>query len=242
MNPSELTIAIATYNGEAFVSKAVSSALATGAHVIVSDDNSTDATLDMLAPLAPRIELVRQPRNLGIAGQYQFLLEACETPLALLLNQDDLILPDRLKKIQLDPAEVTVLNGWVIDGQGRRLRPIYRRPPFHATVKGVYRGLRVESFVMTPSQVIFPTRVALDSGGFVITTDPGQGAEDWMCWLRLAATGTHFRLRLRPAMAYRKHDANYSHRGASFHIASRQAVRERFPHPPERDDRLRLGW
>src|ERR1700712_221829 len=91
---SDLTIAIATYNGERYVRQAVASALATSpARVIVFDDCSTDGTAAVLESFGSSIEFVRQERNVGIARQYQGLLDACETPLALLLNQDDLVIP-----------------------------------------------------------------------------------------------------------------------------------------------------
>ncbi len=238
---SDLTIGIATYNGERFVEEAVASALAAGpARVIVSDDCSTDATPSILESFGPSIELRRQRQNAGIARQYQDLLEACETPLAMLLNQDDLVIPRWFNAARARRGEVTVFNGWVIDGSGARQRLIYRRPPYHALVKGVYRGLRIQSFVRSPSQVVFPVRAAREVGGFVVPGDPGQGAEDWLCLLRLAAANVSFRLRLRPAVAYREHSGNYSHHSDS-HQASKRAVIENFPPAPPRNPRLRLG-
>jgi glycosyltransferase involved in cell wall biosynthesis len=239
MRPTDLTIAIATYNGERFVAQAVGSALATGAHVVVSDDGSTDGTREILDRFSPRAEVILQKQNQGIARQYQFLLDACRTPLALLLNQDDLVLPGRLRRIPVQNDHVTVMNGWIIDGDDKKERLIYRRPPYHAVRRGVFKGLMVENFAMSPSQVIFPPDRAQAVGGFLIDNDLGQGAEDWMCWLRLAADGLPFRLHLRPAMCYRMHDANYSLHGDS-HMASRQTVRGRFPTISVPDRRLRV--
>jgi glycosyltransferase involved in cell wall biosynthesis len=238
---SELTIGIATYNGERYVKEAVASALAANAaQVVVLDDCSTDATPAILEAFGSSIRFKRQEQNVGIAQQYQDLLEACETPLALLLNQDDLVLPRWFNTIRPKRNEVTVLNGWVIDGSGERQRLIYRRPPYHALVKGVYRGLRIQSFSRSPSQVIFPVEEARDAGGFEIPGDLGQGAEDWLCLLRLAAAGVKFRLKFRPAMAYREHSGNFSHHSDS-HLASKKAVIENFPSAPSRNPRLRLG-
>jgi GT2 family glycosyltransferase len=238
---SDLTIAIATYNGERYVRQAVASALATRpARVIVFDDCSTDGTAAILESFGSRIEFKRQERNVGIARQYQGLLDACETPLALLLNQDDLVIPRWFNTICAKPGEVTVLNGWVIDGSGERQRLIYRRPPYHALTKGVYRGLRIQNFARSPSQVILPVPEAKRVGGFEIPGDPGQGAEDWFCLLRLAAANVRFRLRLRPAMAYREHSGNYSHHSDS-HQASKDAARANLPSAPSQNPRLRLG-
>lgn len=238
---ARLTILIATYNGERYVRRAVESALASkAARVVVADDCSTDSTAGILASFGSRIELIRRPRNVGIAAQYQSLLEACETPLAQLLNQDDLLLPRWFDSIVAREDEVTVLNGWVIDGAGGRRRLIYRRPPYHALLNGVFRGLRVQNFAKGPTQIVFPVAAAREAGGFLIPGDCGQGAEDWMCLLRLAAHGVGFRLRMRPAIAYRVHAANYSNQSDS-HLASKRAARASFPPAPAHDPRLRLG-
>lgn len=238
---NEMTIAIATYNGAAYVEDALKSALSTGVRVIVSDDCSDDGTLAILENFDSRVDLIRQPRRLGISGQYQFLLEACETPQMLLLNQDDVLMPDVVTATPASKTELTILNGWVIDADGRRVRTIYRRPPFHATARGVYTGLSMESFIRTPSQVILPVALAREAGGFRIPGDPGQGAEDWMCWLRLAALGVRFRLRLRRAMCYRLHGGSYSASGTRFG-ASRNAVRNALPVRTRRDQRLHVAW
>ena len=239
MKRSDLTVAIATYNGEGFVTQAVSSALRTGAQVVVSDDGSTDATRQILTRFEAQAKINLQPTNQGIATNYQFLLERCNTPWLWLLNQDDVIL--RVPPIERDESRVTILNGWRIDERGRRQRLIYRRPPFHATTRGVYRALTMENFAKSPSQVIFSARRALDVGGFLIPEAQGQGAEDWMCWLRLASTGLGFVLRARPSVAYRFHAGNYSKQDEPF-AASRDSVRRALPLLRTQDQRLRLRW
>lgn len=247
MEHRELTIGIATYNGERFVAETVATALRTGAPVVVSDDGSTDSTVDSLDEFSTRIELIRRSTNLGIGANYQSLLERCETPLLLLLNQDDLVDDRALRSLRVRHDEATVMNGWVIGAQGERTRPIYRRPPFHALWRGVYQGLSRESFIRTTSQVLIPVAEALGTGGFAMSEtgsrreDLGQGAEDWMCWLRLAAAGVVFRLRVLTRMSYRIHEANFSRSSAGFQ-QSRAAVRAGLPTPPMHDRRLRVGW
>jgi glycosyltransferase involved in cell wall biosynthesis len=236
-----VTVAIATYNGAAFVEAAITSALQTGFEVSVSDDGSTDDTLKILRHYEGRITLHCHPRNLGIAANYQFLLQHCATPLALFLNQDDILHPHRIAGLRLRGDSVTVFNGWVIDEAGQRCRVIYRRPPWNATLYGVYHSLLQTGFFMSPSQSVFPVEAARSLGGFGVPGDPGQGAEDWMCWLRLAAAEVPFVLHLRPSMAYRMHGDNYSHQSDS-HLASKTAVRAALPAAPARDHRLRVRW
>jgi glycosyltransferase involved in cell wall biosynthesis len=232
-----LTIAIATYNGAAYVGHAIASAVACGARVIVSDDGSTDGTVAIARSFGSNVRLLARERNTGIAANYQSLLYACETPLALFLNQDDLLYPRWLQSMPVRLGEVTVLNGWVIDDRGGRIRLIYRRPPFHASVRGVYPALLRTGFFKSPSQAIFPVALARAQGGFEIPDAQGQGAEDWMCWLRLAAAETPFRVRMWPRIAYRVHADNYSNQSAS-HLQSKAAVRRAFPAAPSRTRRL----
>ncbi|HST54666.1 MAG TPA: glycosyltransferase [Solirubrobacteraceae bacterium] len=263
LRPADLTISIATYNGENFVARTVASALATGARVVVSDDGSTDGTRSILEQFSPRVELLFQPRtqgnaerSQGIAKQNQLLLDACTTPLMLMLEQDDLVEPKRLLRLNVAPDEVNVLNGWIINGRGARVCPIYRRPPLHLTTRGVFRGLRVEHFIKSPSQVIFAPELARGAGGFLTdagpTEDspmdavpsgdsPGRSAQDWMRWLRLAPTGVSFRLHMRPAIAHRVHTANQSRHHDS-HVLSRHALARDLPAPPSTDRRLRIAW
>jgi len=236
-----VTVAIPTYNGERYVAQAVESALATGSPVIVSDDGSTDRTRAILQRYASAVTIHTEPKNRGIAANYQRLLEECRTPLALFLNQDDVLIPHRIRRLPVRLDEMTIFNGWLIDEEGSRDRLIYRRPPFHASMHGVYQALVHESFLKSPSQAIFPVKSALAAGGFIIEGSDGQGAEDWLCWLRLASTGTRFRLRMRPTMGYRVHSRSYSNQ-ASSHLRSKHAVRATLPPAPARDRRLRVRW
>ena len=179
--------------------------------------------------------------NAGIEANYQFLLSKCDTPLALFLNQDDVLFPDAIAALSFPTDQVTVYNGWILDEEGRRHELIYRRPPFHATARGVYQGLLRTGFFKSPSQAVFPVPAAQELGGFAVPNRQGQGAEDWMCWLRLAAARVPFALHMRPCMGYRVHSGNYSKQSAS-HLASKAAVREALPARPARDRRLRVRW
>jgi hypothetical protein len=234
-----LTVGVPTYNGRRFLPDALTSALRLGCRVVVSDDGSTDGTPDLVRErYGLRVEVVAHAANRGIGANFQWLLDACETPLLLLLNQDD-ALTDDLRGLTPCVDEVTVLNGTEVDDSGRRRRVIYRRPPYGALVRGVGPALREENFVRSPSQVLLPVRAARSAGGFAATRE-GQGAEDWLCWIRVADLGTPFRLLMKPRMHYRVHDANASHDVPSM-LASRASVREAAG-VARRTGRLRLGW
>jgi glycosyltransferase involved in cell wall biosynthesis len=238
---AELTIAIATHNGENFVARTVASALETGARVVVTDDGSTDGTASILKMFSPRLELFLQPQTRGMAAQKQLLLDVCTTPLILMLDQDDLVVSKRLCGLRVSPGEVSVMNGWVIDGRGNRIRPIYRCPPLQLATRGVYRGLQIGNFIRSPSQVIIPVGRAREVGGYMDEVNAAENGGDRAFWLRLASAGMPFQLHMRPSMAYRVDDANAGdQRDRDAH--GEQALGRSCPAPPFRDRRLRIAW
>jgi hypothetical protein len=241
MYETRVTIGIATFNGQPFVGEAIESAIATGADVIVSDDCSTDGTQTVLESYRDRIRLFTHETNRGIGANYQWLLDTCTTPLLHLLNQDDILVPRTLRRADPADDEVSIFNGWVIDDQGRHQRSIYRRPPWHATTKGLFRGLAVANFAMSLSQVVIPVEASRAVGGFSVPDDQGQGAEDHMLLLKLAAGKVRARLWMRRAILYRRHRGSFSSASGD-HRKSMAAVRRSIPTAPDRDARLRLRW
>jgi glycosyltransferase involved in cell wall biosynthesis len=109
-----VTIAIPTYNRPVALTRATQSALAQSyrhLEVLISDDASSARELpELLAALSAqddRIRAVRQPRNLGHAGNYDWLLHAARGEYFMWLADDDWI--DRsyvercLAELQADP-------------------------------------------------------------------------------------------------------------------------------------------
>jgi glycosyltransferase involved in cell wall biosynthesis len=94
-----------TYNGERFLRPAIESILAqtfTAFELIVIDDGSTDATPQILASFHdPRIVLLANPRNLGIAASTNRGLAAARGEFIALHDHDDISLPHRFQT-QLD--------------------------------------------------------------------------------------------------------------------------------------------
>lgn len=84
------TAVIVNYNGAAYVDACIVALQRTvppPADIVVVDNASTDDSLVELAAF-PRVDVLRQPRNLGFAGGANVGLAAVETPYALLLNPD----------------------------------------------------------------------------------------------------------------------------------------------------------
>jgi glycosyltransferase involved in cell wall biosynthesis len=236
-----LTIGVPSFNGQLYIRPALESALRQECRVVVSDDASHDSTVAIIqSEYGSKVSLTTHSKNHGIGANFQTLLEACETPLLLLLNQDDTIAADlRPLANRLHHDELTILNGAEVDAAGARNRLIYRRPPYRALVHGVSTALRTENFIRTPSQVLLPVAAARQAGGFTRTAE-GQGAEDWLCWARMADDDIPFRLLMRPRVCYRIHESNATHNRHSM-LASRASVQVAIG-SARAQKRLRLGW
>jgi hypothetical protein len=88
---SDVTIAIPTYNGRQLLEVVLPSVFgqsATGFRVHVVDDGSTDDTLEYLAEHWPRVHVIRNPRNLGVAATFVRAIESATTTYVALLNND----------------------------------------------------------------------------------------------------------------------------------------------------------
>jgi glycosyltransferase involved in cell wall biosynthesis len=114
-----VTIGIPAYDRPAELDRAVRSALAQdhpAIEVLVSDDASPDpaveTVLGVLAASDARVRHVRQPRNLGHAGNYQWVLENARGEYFMWLADDDWIDPGYVSRclaaLEDDPTTILV--------------------------------------------------------------------------------------------------------------------------------------
>jgi glycosyltransferase involved in cell wall biosynthesis len=101
--PSQISVAMATYNGAAYVGEQLASIAAQSVlpdELIVCDDVSTDATVSIVERFAAGapfpVHLHLQSRNLGAAGNFATAAAKCRGRWIALADQDDLWLPDKL--------------------------------------------------------------------------------------------------------------------------------------------------
>ena len=100
----QLTIGMPLYNNAKTLPAALECLLAqtfTDFRIVASDDSSSDGTVAVLEGYAardPRIEYVRQPKNLGYAGNYMFVAEPARTPFFMWAAGDDRWAPDFVAK------------------------------------------------------------------------------------------------------------------------------------------------
>lgn len=105
-NPCGVSVLIAAYNAEAFLERAVNSALQQTLpprEILIVDDASLDGTAETARALAARdsrIRLLRLGDNRGPAGARNAGIDAARGEWIAVLDADDAFLPDRLERLQ----------------------------------------------------------------------------------------------------------------------------------------------
>jgi glycosyltransferase involved in cell wall biosynthesis len=222
MNAPLLTVAVPTYNGARHLADALRSIVAqAGAEfdLIVSDDHSTDQTLEIVrAEAGDRARTIVNSERLGLAGNWNQCVTLSRTPFVAIVHQDDMLLPGHLA------AHVGVLRGDdriglvasasnVIDERGHDvpasvverggLGPVDRTFAPGEVVRELLPGNPLRC-----SAVTLRVEAHADLGGF----NPAlRYILDWDFWLRV---GQRWRVAwlARPTAAIRWHAGSETHR------------------------------
>ena len=95
-----ISVCIATYNGEKYLAEQLDSILLQVSEedeLIISDDGSTDHTLEILRTYAanyPQIQLLQGPGQ-GVIANFAFALTHTKGEVIFLADQDDVWLPNK---------------------------------------------------------------------------------------------------------------------------------------------------
>jgi glycosyltransferase involved in cell wall biosynthesis len=225
-----VTVLTTVYNGARYLEAAVESIRADGfadyEHVIV-DDGSTDATPEILAREAandPRIVIVRNETNRGIAPSANRGLGIARGELIARLDADDLSLAGRLARqvAYLDAYRDVVLvsmNYETITADGTSIGRSHRDHPDEVLAY----LLRFSNALGGHSQVMFRASVVQSLGGYDETC---QAALDYELWSRMTERG---RIVVLPelGMRYRIHAESRTTTGRALQIAVGKRVLHR---------------
>lgn len=97
-----VSVCMATYNGELFLSEQIDSILAELSdqdELVVVDDGSTDSTINLLSSYATkdaRVKLTRNTRNMGVIKTFELALSKAQNEIIFLADQDDVWLSGRV--------------------------------------------------------------------------------------------------------------------------------------------------
>jgi len=134
---SLVSILIPTYNRAWGLRGAIASALAqthTPIEIVVVDDASPDDTADVLRAFPDsRVRSERQPRNVGMVGNWGRCVELARGEFAVFLADDDALAPDfvrsRVALLRGDSEAVAVFGGYerrTLDGSSLGTHPAHR--------------------------------------------------------------------------------------------------------------------
>jgi glycosyltransferase involved in cell wall biosynthesis len=124
-----LTIGLPVYNGQKYVAESIEALLGqsfTDFELIISDNASTDDTGDICRGYEkqdPRVRYFRQPRNIGLAPNHNFVAEQARGGLFKWASNDDLYARDLLERCidALDKyPDVVLVHSWTarVDDSG----------------------------------------------------------------------------------------------------------------------------
>src|SRR3712207_1525954 len=104
MSNVTVSVVLCTYNGAAFVARQIDTVLAQtrpADEIIIQDDGSTDATMDILNDYARRFPVIRVFRNatpLGVNANFYSAMERSRGDYIAICDQDDLWETDKLAR------------------------------------------------------------------------------------------------------------------------------------------------
>lgn len=138
MSPTpRVTVFIPVHNRQHYIATAVDSILAQtfeDFELLVVDDGSTDATLEVLSRYRdPRLRVERNPHNLGLPATRNRGLELARGEYIALLDSDDKAWPTRLARqvetLDRHPELVQIGSACdFMDANGQRIKRVRRRP------------------------------------------------------------------------------------------------------------------
>jgi glycosyltransferase involved in cell wall biosynthesis len=208
----KVSVITPAYNVAPYIAETIESVLAQTVRdleMIVVDDGSTDATLEVASKYArrdPRVRVLRQA-NGGISVARNQALRHASGEFIAILDSDDIWLPTFLERqlplFAQHGVDIVTGNAWFmgsrLDGQCARPCPDRRPAP---DLTGI---LRDETAVFILS--VFTRRVYERIGGFDETL---RTNEDYDYWIRAALAGFRFWRNDEPLGRYRRRDDSLS--------------------------------
>jgi len=200
-----ISVCIPTFNGATYIGMQLESILASPliTEVIVSDDGSTDNTVEIVKSFNDaRIKLLEGPRA-GLVSNYEFLFSHASGEYIFLSDQDDLWLPNKVAVMltRLREVDLVVSDCTVVDGQLNLLYPSFF--VLRHSGPGLARNLFRNSYL--GCCIAFRRRLLKHALPFPANLP----MHDW--WLGLIAeTFGNVAFINQPLMMYRRHGGNVS--------------------------------
>ncbi len=219
MHNAFVSIALATHNGATHLPAFLDSLLTQHilpVELVASDDVSDDDTVTLIETFGSRapfpVRILRQPRRLGVVGNFSRAIAACRGDYIALADQDDVWRSEKLEKLASALAATAVLAAFsdaeVVDAH---LAPLgyrmWQRVRF--TPREQARLVRGEGFaVLLKHHVVTGATLAFKSGlrDAALPIPPGWPHDAWLALLAAAHGGLVGVFE--PLIDYRQHGGN----------------------------------
>jgi glycosyltransferase involved in cell wall biosynthesis len=213
----ELTVSMPAYNTEKYIREAIQSVLQQEGidfELIAVDDGSQDSTSEVVQSFKdPRIRLVINKKNMGIAYCHNLVIEQSRSPFIAHVDSDDLVLTNAFKKMVNELKNNSNIGQahcyyFIVDEDGRTTKDAFlgrrkyllenRKPDMDYKRELIFQG-RVMSGLRTYRKEIFDTVGKFDENI--------KWGEDYEMALRIM---DKFEIKLVPEFLYcaRKHESN----------------------------------
>ena len=142
-----ISVCIATYNGEKYIREQLESILpqlGNNDEVIISDDSSTDKTLEFLYSYNdPRIKIFSHNKFHSPIFNFENALKKAQGDFIFLSDQDDVWMPDKIARMMeaLDKFSLVVSNAYVVDQDCHIIRDsFFAKEPSRCVLKNLIRN------------------------------------------------------------------------------------------------------
>ena len=216
-----ISVCVTTYNGEKYILEQLRSILCQLGQedeVVVSDDESTDKTLELVESLAdPRIRVLHSKAHY-FKWNFDNALRAARGNIIFLSDQDDKWLPGKVEQCvrALDEVDLVVHDSRVVDDNMQVLYPSFFR--FYGSGPGLLKNALNNTYF--GSCMAFRRSVLEAALPFPKTNEIGHDI-----WLGLVAEMTGRVLFLdEPLLLYRRHDLARTNLGQSLLVRSKRSI------------------
>lgn len=204
-----ISVCIATLNGERYIREQLLSIipqLSAEDEIILSDDGSTDGTLDVVRSLdSSLIKIVKNPKASSYTSNFENALSYAKGDIVFLSDQDDIWFPDKVSCCvnQLSSCDFVVHNATFVDSDMNELgKTFYEvRRPYKSFAGNLFKfGYIGCCFAFKRS--VLDRALPFPENKYYCTHDN---------WLFLVAKGFYsVKILSAPMIYYRRHNANAS--------------------------------
>jgi glycosyltransferase involved in cell wall biosynthesis len=222
VSEANVSVVVATYNGAEFLARQLESILAqTRApnEIIVSDDGSSDSTLDIVTKFqkaspgkgGPTWKILLRKKPLGVAGNFASALAVAKGDLVAFADQDDMWEPNKLEALipHFDDARTLLAHSdaLLVDAKDQEMGSLMRALRLTAGERTALRGGRALDALLRRNLVTGATMLIRRS--LLETALPipaGWIHDEWLALIAALQGGVVFDER--PLVRYRQHGAN----------------------------------